>query len=159
MTRDAATPVDEPLARNSAGLTAWRALIVSNSRLARVLDEEMQDAYNLTLGEFDVLATLAHAPGERQRMCDLATAVIMSASGLSRRVDRLERAGWVCRERSTGDGRSIEATLTAEGQQFFERASEFHRTGVRRHFADRFTSEELVTLAGLLGRIEGDPSQ
>ncbi len=154
-----ATPTDKPLPRNSAGMAAWRGLIVSNSRLARVLDEEMHDAYGLSGGDFDVLATLAHAPGERQRMCDLATAVILSASGLSRRVDRLERAGWVRRERSTGDGRSIEATLTAEGRQFFERVSEFHRTGVRRHFADRFTSEELVTLAGLLDRLKDDPSQ
>lgn len=147
-----------PLPRDSAGMRAWRGLIYSNSRLARELDEELRSAHNLTVGEFDVLATLAHAPDQRRRMCDLAEAVVLTASGLSRRVDRLERAGWVRRERSSGDGRSIEATLTSEGERSFEQISAFHRAGVRRHFAERFSEEELKTLANLLGRIEGVPA-
>ena len=143
-----------PLALGSPGFHAWRGLIVSNSRLMRELDEEMRSAHNFTLGEFDVLATLWEAPDHRRRMCDLAAAVVLSASGLSRRVDRLEKNGLVSRERSPDDGRSIEAVLTADGERWFVRVSDFHLDGVRRHFADRFTDEELETLAALLGRLE-----
>lgn len=151
-----ADAVGEPLAFDSAGFEAWRGLIFSNSRLLRELDEELRDAHNFTLGEFDVLAALSRASGQRRRMCDLAAAVVLTASGLSRRVDRLERAGWVRRERSSEDGRSIEAALTPEGERFFERISDFHLAGVRRRFAERFTESELETLAALLGRIADD---
>ncbi|HWL64826.1 MAG TPA: MarR family transcriptional regulator, partial [Actinomycetota bacterium] len=78
----------------------------------RELDEELQSAHDLTIGEFDVLRALFTAPDHRRRMCDLAEAVVLTASGLSRRVDRLERAGWVSRERSNEDGRSVETVLT-----------------------------------------------
>lgn len=143
-----------PLALGSPGFQAWRGLIVSNSRLMRELDEEMRSAHNFTLGDFDVLATLSDAPDHRRRMCDLADAVVLSASGLSRRVDRLEESGLVSRERSPDDGRSIEAVLTADGERWFKRVSDFHLAGVRRLFADRFSDEELDTLAALLGRLE-----
>ena len=143
----------EPLAFDSPGFAAWRGLIFSSSRLMKELDEELQGAHDLTLGEFDVLRALKTASDNQLRMCDLAEAVVLTASGLSRRVDRLERAGWVSRERSSEDGRSIETVLTADGAQFFARVSDFHLTGVRRHFAERFSDEELKTLAALLGRL------
>jgi DNA-binding MarR family transcriptional regulator len=148
--------VGAPLALGSPGFHAWRGLIVSNSRLMRELDAEMRSGHSFTLGEFDVLATLREAPNHRRRMCDLAKAVVLSASGLSRRVDRLENSGLVKRERSPDDGRSIEAVLTPDGERWFERVSDFHLDGVRRHFAERFTDEELETLAALLGRLEDD---
>lgn len=125
----------------------------------RELDEELQSAHDLTLGEFDVLRALKTAPDRRRRMCDLAEAVVLTASGLSRRVDRLEGAGWVRRERSNEDGRSIETVLTADGGRFFARISDFHLSGVRRLFAERFSEEELETLASLLGRIERAPGR
>jgi DNA-binding MarR family transcriptional regulator len=159
MTSDSALPALDnaagPLAFDSPGFKAWRGLIFSSSRLMRELDEELQSAHNLTIGEFDVLRALNTAPDRRRRMCDLADAVVLTASGLSRRVDRLERAGWVLRERSSEDGRSIETTLTPDGERFFKLVSDFHLSGVRRLFADRFSEEELETLAELLGRIEG----
>jgi DNA-binding MarR family transcriptional regulator len=148
-----------PLALTSPGFKAWRALIVSNSRLLRELDAEMQTGFDFTLGEFDVLATLANAPDHRLRMCDLAEAVVLSASGLSRRVDRLERSGRVNRERSDEDGRSVEAVLTPEGKRWFKRASDHHLAGVRRLFAEHFSDGELETLAALLGRLQNDGPQ
>jgi DNA-binding MarR family transcriptional regulator len=143
-----------PLPFDSAGFDAWRGLIFSSSRLLRELDEELRSAHNLSLGDFDVLRALKTAPNRRRRMCDLAESVVLTASGLSRRVDRLEGAGWVRRERSNDDGRSIEAMLSPDGEQFFDRVSDFHLSGVRRLFAERFSESELQVLASLLGRIE-----
>src|SRR3954454_4812401 len=95
--------VGAPLELGSAGFEAWRGLIFSNSRLLHELDEEMRGAYNFTLGEFDVLATLSGAPDHRRRMCDLVDAVVLTASRLSRPVHRLEQSCLVRRERSAED--------------------------------------------------------
>ena len=108
------------------------------------------------LGDFDVLIQLAEAPRGRRRMCDLAAAVVLSPSGLSRRVDRLERAGYVIRERAEHDARAVEARLTPAGKRLLGRLRATHLAGVRERFVDRFTDQELEILADLLGRLNAD---
>ena len=143
-------PLDRP------GFEAWRSFVFGNARLMRELDEELRREHGFSLGDFDVLAQLSLAPGEGLRMCDLASAVLLSPSGLSRRVERLERSGYVKRERAGSDGRSIEARLTAAGKRLLERLRATHFGGVRERFADQFSSAELETLHDLLGRLEGE---
>jgi DNA-binding MarR family transcriptional regulator len=90
-------------------------------------------------------------------MCDLAQAVLLSPSGLSRRVERLERAGFVRRERAGDDGRAIKARLTEEGERLAERLRAAHLGAVKERFADRFSRRELETLRDLLGRLADAP--
>lgn len=139
-------------ALSPAGLAAWRALLVAQSRLVRELDAELQERHDLTLGDFDVLVTLADSKGGCVRMHDLADQVLLSPSGLTRRVDRLERAGIVERRRSAVDGRSVEARLTAAGKRLLRRLRVTHRDGVARRFASSFSESELEQLAEMLGR-------
>jgi DNA-binding MarR family transcriptional regulator len=87
------------------------------------------------------------------RMCELAESVILSPSGLSRRVERLERRGLVQRERSTQDARSVEASITDEGRRLFRRLRRLHRDGISRYFSSRFSERELETLGPLLARL------
>ncbi len=136
-----------------AGLEAWRNFVLANSRLMRDLDEELRREQGFSLGDYDVLIQLSRSPGTRLRMCDLAAAIVLSPSGLSRRVERLERAGLVKRERAAGDGRSIEAALTPSGKRLFRRLRATHLEGVRERFADRFSAAEIETLRDLLGRL------
>jgi DNA-binding MarR family transcriptional regulator len=138
---------------SDAGLSAWKGFLRAHSRLMSALDEELREAHGAALGDFDVLAQLADAPRGRLRMCELAAAVVLSPSGLSRRVDRLERAGLVARERSERDARNVEARLTAAGKRTLGRLRATHRRGVKQRFADRFSAEELEALDGLLGRL------
>ena len=149
------TAAPSPAAPGSAAMDAWVNLVVSHSRLMSALDEELRAEHGSTMGDYDVFVQLSRAPGGRLRMCDLASAVLLSPSGLSRRVERLERAGLVQRRRSDDDARSIEAALTDEGKRYFRRLRKTHRAGVRERFADRFSEEELETLAGLLSRLTG----
>ena len=135
------------------GVSAWKAFLRAHSRLMPALDEELREQEGFRLGDFDVLAQLGEASTGRLRMCDLAAAVVLSPSGLSRRVDRLERAGLVTRERTAKDARSIEAGLTPAGRQLLRRLRLTHRAGVKERFADRFSDEELETLGELLGRL------
>jgi len=152
--RAAAEPLSE------AGLAVWKDFLRAHSRLMRELDEEMRDEHGVALGDFDVLAQLGEAAGGRLRMCDLAAAVVLSPSGLSRRVDRLEREGLVGRERAEDDARSVEASLTARGRRLLRRLRATHRAGVKQRFADHFSAAELQTLRELLPRLtQGGPGE
>ena len=142
-----------PLSSDDIGLSAWRGLIESNAHLMRELDGEMQQRHGYALGDFDVLVHLADAAGGRLRMCDLANAVLLSPSGLSRRVDRLERAGLIERARGTADGRNVEATLTPAGRRTLRRLRQTHRAGIKERFVDQFSSNELASLSRLLARL------
>jgi DNA-binding MarR family transcriptional regulator len=140
---------------SEAGLKAWKGFLRAHSRLMPALDEELRESHRVALGDFDVLAQLGEAKGGL-RMCDLAAAVVLSPSGLSRRVDRLERAGLVARERGETDARAVEARLTPAGRRLLGRLRTAHRAGVREHFAGRFSEEELETLSELLGRLAAE---
>jgi DNA-binding MarR family transcriptional regulator len=137
-------------------LDAWRRLIVANSRLLGELDDELREAHGITVGDYDVLVNLSVVPGRRMRMCSLADAVLLSPSGLSRRIDRLERQGLVARERAAEDARNIEAGLTAAGARFLRKARKTHLAGIEERFGAKFSTEELETLRDLLGRLTTD---
>ncbi len=140
---------------SDAGLQAWKGLLRAHSRLTPELDDELRAEHGIGMGDLDVLAQLAEARNGRLRMCDLAAAVVMSPSGLSRRVDRLERSGLVSRTRGEEDGRNVEARLTPEGRRLLRRLRATHRAGVKKRFADRLSDPELQQLAQLLGRLTG----
>lgn len=141
------------LVQDDAGLAAWKDLLKAHAHLTRELDEELRERHGVALGDFDVLINLANAPGPGRRMCELASAVLLSPSGLSRRVDRLERAGLVRRERAGDDARNIQAGLTAAGHRLLRRLQETHLAGIKERFADRFSADELATLHELLARV------
>jgi DNA-binding MarR family transcriptional regulator len=154
MAATSATSTRDPLPAGTAGLEAWKTLVIAHSRLFRALDEQMSAEHGRSLGDYDVLVQLASAPGQSLRMCDLASAVLLSPSGLSRRVERLERDGLVERRRAEGDGRNIEATLTSAGRRLFRRLQTTHHEGIKELFADEFSDGELDALSELLGRLE-----
>jgi len=139
-------------------LRAWRGFLRAHARLVRDLDAELHERHDFALGDFDVLIQLAEAARGRLRMCDLAEAVLLSPSGLSRRVDRLERAGLVQRERGQADARNIEAGLTSKGRRLLRRLMATQRAEVKRRFADRFSSKELALLGELFGRLTEEPA-
>ena len=76
-----------------AELDAWRGLLRVHASVLKALDAEMEAAHGLPLTSYEVLIQLADAPEHRMRMCDLADSVLLSRSGMSRLVDRLERDG------------------------------------------------------------------
>ena len=140
---------------NDAGLAAWRSFVLANSRLMRALDEDLRREHNFTLGDYDVLIQLARAR-EGLRMCSLAEAVVLSPSGLTRRIDRLERAGLVERCRGAEDARNVESRLTPAGRRLFKKLRDTHVAGIEERFLERFSDEEVETLGELLARLVPD---
>jgi DNA-binding MarR family transcriptional regulator len=148
--------VEEQAALSELGLEAWKAYLRSHARLTRELDAELQATQGYSLGDFDVLVQLADSPTGCLRMQELAAAVVLSPSGLSRRVDRLERAGLVLLARAADDARNVEATLSPAGKRLIARLRAAHRAGVKGRFADRYSEAELATLNRLLARLLED---
>src|SRR5690242_495033 len=97
------------------GIGAWRRFLEAHARITRRLDEELQAAHGLSLAEYDALLQIATAPDRRIRMNVLAERVILSRSGITRLVDRLEAQGCVERFACETDARGQEAALTAVG--------------------------------------------
>ena len=134
-------------------LAAWRGFLEAHSLLITKLDEELIRDHGLPLTSYEVLMYLADANEERLRMSELAERLLLSRSGLTRLVDRLERQGLVERRRCDDDGRGLFAVLTREGRSRLEAARPAHLAGVRRHFLSRIGSEELATLASVWARL------
>ncbi len=88
------------------------------------------------------------------RMSQLAEAVLVTRSGLTRLVDRLERRGLVERRKCPSDARGFLARLTHEGSRRFEEARPTHLAGVRRLFLDLLEPRERECLAGIWERVE-----
>jgi DNA-binding MarR family transcriptional regulator len=136
---------------------AWRGLLRAHSALVKTLDGELESAHGLALSSFEVLARVEQSDGGRMRMCELAESVLLSRSGLTRLVDRLERDGLVARDICEHDARGAFAVLTDAGASALTAARVTYRASVRRYFAGRFTDTELNTLASLFERLHGTP--
>jgi DNA-binding MarR family transcriptional regulator len=108
----------------------------AHATVSRTLEAELITEQNISLAAYDVLVQLVEAEGYRLRMTELAEAVLLSRSGVTRLVDRLERDGLVVRERVAGDGRGITATMTAAGFERLKRASRTHLSGITAHFVE-----------------------
>lgn len=134
-------------------LHAWRSFLSAHARVLRSLEGELLAEQRLSLVSYDVLVQLAEAPKRRLRMAELADRVLLSRSGVTRLVDRLERAGLVARQRVTGDGRGVIAELTPAGLERLRNAAGSHLAGVVRHFVARFDQDELARFGELCGRL------
>ena len=149
------TPTAQPTQLLSdAELAAWRGFLRVHAALSRALDAELNDAHDLPLSSYEVLLFLHQAPDGRMRMSELADSVLLSRSGLTRLVDRLERAGLLERTQCSEDARGFHAAITASGRRAFRDARETHLDGVRERFLRHFSSEELAQLAGIWERVE-----
>ncbi len=138
-------------------LGAWRGFLRVHSKLTRELDAELAAVHGLPLSSYEVLLFLDDAPGGRLRMAQLADSVLLSPSGLTRLVDRLEKAGLVKRESCPSDRRGFEAVITDDGRTALTEARPTHLSGVRRRFLEHFSTEEMRVLAGYWDRVLAGP--
>lgn len=136
-----------------ARLRAWRSFITAHAHVLGHLAQELDEEEGLPLTWYDVLVQLSEADDRRLRMHELAGQVLVSQSGLTRLVDRMEDAGLIERVRCAEDGRGLFAALTDRGLETLRRAYPGHLRGVRTWFADLLTDEEAAFLSDVLERI------
>jgi DNA-binding MarR family transcriptional regulator len=124
-------------------------MLRAHSALTKLLDAELVREHSLPLSSYEVLLFLADSPQGQMRMSELADGVLLSRSGLTRRVDRMERDGLLRRAPSEDDARGWFAVITPKGRQLFNRARKTHLDGVRERFLSRFSRDELRALGEL----------
>ena len=108
-------------------VTAWRAIAASHAAACAALEHELGKRHGLGVSEFEVLDRLAESPERDFRAQELADAVHLSQSALSRLIDRLEKHGLVERCLCGEDRRGIYVTLTPAGQRRHAEAAPTHR--------------------------------
>ena len=133
-------------------LAAWRGLKRVHATLVKQLDAELEARHGLPLTSYEVLRSLRRSPDGKLRMAELAEHALLSRSGMTRLIDRLEREGMVSRTSCDKDGRGCYAVLTVEGQAAIDHARTTYISVVRSSFLGHFTVDEMRDIAGLLHR-------
>lgn len=128
-------------------LSAWRNMITFHARVIDAIDHALSAADCIPLHWYDVLIELYEAPNRQLRMHELADRVVLSRSGLTRLIDRLEDAALITREIDAQDRRGFYAKLTRNGVQALGKAWPIYAAAIERHFANYLSDEEAKAMA------------
>ena len=138
---------------SDAEFRAWHGSLLFTNAATRALDAALSKAHGISVKEFDVLITLFNAPDGRLRMTELAERVVLSQSGVTHLVTRLERDGLVQRIVDDDDRRSFFTALTPSGHQRLRDSRPIHNEVIREHLTRRLTPRQLDTLAALWAKL------
>lgn len=147
MTESTKSP--EPDAFTDAEFAAWRGLIRMRETVMREIDRKLGDAGEISLDDYGVLVTLVSQPEQRLRMSALADRRLLTPSGITRAVMRLEKRGLVRRDEDPADRRASFAVLTDSGLTALRRAQRVHHATVRELYLGHLSEREQEQLAGL----------
>ena len=141
------------LSEQSSGVRAFVALLRAHATATRQLNAQLIADHGLTINDYEVLFRLSRAPERQMRRVDLAEQVLLTASGITRLLDGLERSGFVERGACASDRRVVYAVLTDAGLAKLEEATTSHFAQIDELFAERFDEDDLETVTGLLTRL------
>ena len=134
-------------------MAVWELFIRTFGALIKTFEEEMAEGAGLPLTWYDVLIQLHEAADGRLRMQALADSVVLSRSGVTRLIDRMEKAGLVRREASREDRRGSYAALTEDGRGVFLRAQPIHHRGIYEHFTRHLDDTDVQALRTALAKV------
>jgi DNA-binding MarR family transcriptional regulator len=120
----------------------------------RTVAAQLQGSHGLSVNDYEALLLLSRAGPTGMRRVDLADSLQLTASGVTRLLEGLERQGLVEKALCHSDGRVTYAVLTKPGRKKLEQASGAHAAAVSTLFEERYTRTELATLAQLLARLQ-----
>ena len=138
---------------SDATQTAWVRFLRAHAALTRELSARLEADHALTMSDFDVLIQLYHAEDHAMRRVDIARSVLLTASGITRLLDGLERCGLVAKKSCSTDARVSYAVLTEEGLRKVEDARKSHQADIDELFGARLKPKEREQFAELLGRL------
>ena len=131
---------------------AWERSLHAVSGLLAELDRDMQDDTGITVIWYDVLLNLRHAPDMRLRMQALSDSLVLTRSGATRLIDRIEKAGLVRREPAAEDRRGYYAILTEKGLDVLTRTQKSYTAGIARHFGKHLNADERQTVFTIMSK-------
>jgi DNA-binding MarR family transcriptional regulator len=132
---------------------AWLALVRTHARLWDQVEAQMRHDSGLTLPRYDVLMQLDEAGG-RLRLTELASNVVLSPSGLSKLLDRMEASQLLRREPDPTDARSTFARLTPHGRSLVRKARRTHHAWLQNAFGDALDDRDIADLTRIMGALD-----
>jgi DNA-binding MarR family transcriptional regulator len=133
-------------------MPAWLALIHTYTRLWELVEAQMRHDHQLTMARYDVLAHLDLAGG-RLGLSELAAAILLSPSGLSKLLDRMEASGQVRRDSDPRDARAAFAVITPNGRALARKARQSHHQFLQQTFGDALDQRDLTDLTRITRRL------
>ena len=141
---------------NPAERAAWIGFVRSHSALLRRLDADLRRSHGISISAYEALIVVGQSEGGSLQMSELAGRTLLTQSGISRLVTRLERDGLVQRASDPHDRRASHVSLTETGEQLVNEGLLTHVAGLRARFLDRFSEAELIQLSGYWDRLAVD---
>ena len=135
---------------------AWRSLYEAHGIITRRIEQDLQAAGVGSLSDYAVLYALYNAPANRVRLSELADVAMLSRSGMTRLLSRLEALGYLRREPCADDRRGIFAVLECEGVAEMRRIWAIYSQGIAAHFAAHLTDDETEAITATFRRIVGE---
>jgi DNA-binding MarR family transcriptional regulator len=142
---------------SASEMRAWRNFIESVSKMTAAMESDLAP-FGLTMGDYEVLVRLSEAEDQRLRMCDLATSLQLSPSGLTRRLDGLVTTGLVERVASPKDRRVMFAALTHKGLSKLVEAAPDHVASVRNRLFKGLTRAQVHALGDIFETVRANLS-
>ena len=150
---EAAGELDEALAQLNQQTPLWQSFLAAHRLIVEQLADEMLREHRLPLEWFDVLVHLADLPGMRARQKELRDRMLLSESGVSRLLVRMEKAGLITRGTADDDRRGIQIAVTDAGQAALLSAIDSHLQLVASLFTDRLTATDRAALSRVLAKL------
>ena len=154
---EVAGELEEALARLNQQTPLWQSFLAAHRRIVEQLADEMLREHQLPLEWFDVLVHLADLPGMRAHQKELRDRVLLSESGVSRLLVRMETAGLITRSTAGDDRRSVEIAVTDDGRAALLAAIESHLQLVASLFSDRLKATDQAALSWVLSKLLARP--
>lgn len=136
-------------------IAAWVSLMGAHAALTRAFNADLQAGHGMTVTDFEALRRLDAAESGEMRRVDLAQAIGLTPSGITRLLDGLQKSGLVCKRFCDADARVSYAVITDRGRIALLKASEEHLAALMAMFGERFAPDEIAALAVLLARLPG----
>ena len=155
---EVAGELEEALARLNQQTPLWQSFLEVHRRIVEQLADEMLAEHQLPLEWFDVLVHLADLPGMRARQKELRDRMLLSESGVSRLLVRMEKAGFITRSTAGDDRRGMEITVTEAGQAALLAAIDSHLQLVASLFTDHLTATDRAALGRVLPKLLAKPA-
>lgn len=137
----------------AAHLEAWRRHYVAFWRVFAAIEADLEAAGLPSLSWYDALYELYLAPGRHLRMSELARSALLSRSGLTRLVDKLEKEKLIERRACPSDGRVQHAQLTDKGVEVLRRIWPVYRAGIAKYFGAHLTEAQAREIAAAFGNV------
>lgn len=137
----------------SDGIEGFGHLLEGYQRLVAAVEADLKAETGMTLSELEVLIRLVNEPEHRLRPRDLANSCVMSTSGCTRLLDRLEQQQLIKRHPHGSDRRGLMVEVTKRGTRLLEAVLPDHHASLEKHFCSAVTTTELAQLSVIMRKI------